>query len=223
MHPCIRSCLLYILGGGRVATMKHGGSIIQKSNNPTSLISNFLFSATPGRLWNLALHMLKKVCTCSFLDTSYFGSFFERWMRTRSWSLFSYDIFLPSWFGWNHTVLLWLCFWHGSVFSSRKSHQHEWNLHLTLPPNPLPHWTPKDFATSTLQEYCTPSWKKVTKGGGWIDGVLRRNKCQILVGQTANQERQLSFPSIVTIEWPAFAPDSWQNKNFIQHFTRINR
>ncbi len=44
-----------------------------------------------------------------------FRFFFERWMRTRSWSIFSYDMFLPSWFGWNHTVLLLLCFWHGSV------------------------------------------------------------------------------------------------------------
>lgn len=72
MHLCIQS--IAVLGVDGLQPRNMVGVSWKKSNNPASLISNCLFWAYPGRLWKVSFHMLKNVCSCSFLDTSYFAN-----------------------------------------------------------------------------------------------------------------------------------------------------
>ena len=104
--------------------------------------------------------MLKKVCSGSFLDTSYFANSLNT-ECTQGLGIF---------FLWHFSaILIWMESCRSAIVESRDTRMRAgtpgwnlpprpWNLHAPLPPNPATPSPP--FATSTLQEYCTPSWIK---------------------------------------------------------------
>ena len=152
MHLCIQSIAVLGVDGLQPRNMVRVSW--EKSNNPASLISNCLFWPYPGRLWKVSFHMLKNVCSCSFLDTSYFAN---------SWNT-ECTQGLGVFFLWHFSaVLIWMESCRSAIVERRDTRMKPaaktlkftlFPCHPTLPPPSPP------FATSTLQEYCTPSWKK---------------------------------------------------------------
>lgn len=164
MHLCIQS--IAVLGVDGLQPRNMVGVSWKKSNNPASLISNCLFWAYPGRLWKVSFHMLKNVCSCSFLDTSYFAN---------SWNT-ECTQGLGVFFLWHFSaILIWMESCRSAIVERRDTRMKPAakTLKFTCPPatqschplTPICHLNPPGVLHTLLE-------KKVTKVG-WIDFLFQ--------------------------------------------------